>query len=71
MDTSPLHQQASAHPSQRPVPPGHAFSSRADRDTVDTSVLVGKSSLVRGWAESVHRDLLGADRAAGTHLQAI
>ena len=71
MDTSRLHQQASANPSQRPVPPGHAFSSRADRIMLDTSVLVGKSTLVRDWAESLHRDLLEAVRTAGTDLQAI
>jgi hypothetical protein len=71
MDDRPVHPQASAHPSQRPMPPGHAFSSRADRNTLDTSVLVGKSTLVRDWAESLHRDLLGPVRTASTNPQAI
>lgn len=71
MDDRPVHQQAVAHPSQRPTLPAHAGSSPADRNTLDTSVLVGKSTLVRDWAESLHRDLLGAVHAAGTHLQDI
>jgi len=38
---------------------------------LDTSVLVGESTMVRDWAELLHRELHGAVRAAGTHLQAI
>ena len=71
MGTSPLHLQASAYPSQRRTCSEHEFRPRADRIMLDTSVLVGKSTLVRDWAELLHRELHGVVRAAGTHLQAI
>lgn len=71
MDTSPLHQQASAHPSQRRTRSEHEFWPQAERIMLDTSVLVGESTLVRDWADLLHRKLHGAVRAAGTHLQAI
>ena len=71
MDARPLHQQAVAHPSQLPTRSEHEFGPRADRIMLDTSVLVGKSTLVRDWADLLHRELHGAVSAAGTHLQAI
>ncbi len=71
MGTSPLHLQASAYPSQRRTCSEHEFRPRADRIMLDASVSVGRSTLVRDWAESLHRDLLGAVHAASTHLQAI
>ena len=71
MDDRPVHPQASAHPSQRRTRSEHEFRPRADRNTLDTSVLVGKSTLVRDWAESLHRDLVGPVRTASTDPQAI